>query len=80
MAKALGFKDAKDPMDFVNALTDLQKACGVDQLKMSDYGITLEELPQMAANAKETMGGLFLANPCELPHEGCVEILRKSYQ
>ena len=37
-----------------------------------------DEFEAIAANAKETMGGLFLANPCELLHEGgCVEILRK---
>ena len=80
MAKALGFKDAKEPMDFVKALTDLQKACGVDQLKMSDYGITLEELPQMAANAKETMGGLFEGDPVLVSEEAVTEIYRRSYR
>ena len=80
MAKALGFKDAKEPMDFVKALTDLQKACGVDQLKMSGYGITLEELPQMAANAKETMGGLFAGDPTFVSVEAAAEIYRRSYR
>ena len=45
MAKAMGKRDAKDPMDFVTALVDLQKACGVDELKMSDYGITPRGVP-----------------------------------
>lgn len=51
MAKALGEKDAADPMDFVKALAHLQAACGVDNLKMSDYGIKREDLPKMAKNA-----------------------------
>ena len=43
----MGKTDAKEPMDFVTALVDLQKACGVDELKMSDYGITPEESPNL---------------------------------
>ncbi|MDY4171746.1 MAG: iron-containing alcohol dehydrogenase, partial [Evtepia sp.] len=52
MAKAMGKTDAKEPMDFVTALVDLQKACGVEDLKMSDYGITPEEFPKFVANAR----------------------------
>ncbi len=58
MAKMLGMADAKEPMDFVNALAALQEACGVADLKMSDYGITLDELDTLAKNARDTMGGL----------------------
>ncbi|MBP1920826.1 hypothetical protein [Youngiibacter multivorans] len=36
MAKAMGIKDADEPEDFIAALMDLQKACGVDDLRMSD--------------------------------------------
>lgn len=80
MAKAMGMPEASRPEDFITALVNLQKACGVDGLKMSDYGFTQEEFGAIADNARETMGGLFLANPCELPKEGCVEILEKSYR
>lgn len=34
-----------------------QKDCGVDDLKMSDYGIQKSELETLAKNARETMGG-----------------------
>lgn len=47
----------------------LQKDCGVDNLKMSDYGFLPEESMTLAVNARETMGGLFLANPCEMTDE-----------
>lgn len=80
MAIALGKKDAGEPMDFVTALVDLQKACGVYGLKMSDYGIKAEEIEALAGNARHTMGGLFACDPAELSDENVVEILKKSYR
>lgn len=80
MAKAMGIKDADKPEDFITALVDLQKACGVAELKMSDYGITPDEFDKIATNARETMGGLFAANPCEMTHEDVVEVLKRSYR
>lgn len=80
MAQAMGVTNADKPQDFITALVELQKACGVDELKMSDYGFTPDEFDKIAANARETMGGLFFADPCELSHEDCVEILKKSYR
>ncbi|MGX9754986.1 iron-containing alcohol dehydrogenase [Clostridioides difficile] len=79
MAQALGMKDANKAEDFITALTKLQEACGVADLKMSDYGITPGDFNLIAKSARETMGGLFAANPCEMTHEDCVEILKKSY-
>lgn len=79
MAQAMGMKNANKPEDFITALVNLQKQCGVDQLKMSDYGITPDEFDTLATNARETMGGLFAANPCEMTHEDCVSVFEKSY-
>jgi hypothetical protein len=31
--------------------------CGIADLKMSDYGITSDEIDTLAKNARETMGG-----------------------
>lgn len=80
MAKALGKEDAATAQDFVDALVQLQKDCGVDDLKMSDYGIVESELETLAENARGTMGGLFMADPCEVDHKACVEIFRKAYR
>lgn len=80
MARALGNKDAKEPMDFVKGLAKLKKECGVDELKMSDYGVKLEELEKIAKNARETMGGLFACDVASLSDEDVVEIYRKSYK
>jgi alcohol dehydrogenase len=80
MAKAMGKEDATEAMDFVTALVDLQKACGVDDLKMSDFGITPDEFPKFAANARSTMGILFKMDRIELTDEDLVKIYTESYK
>lgn len=80
MARAMGMKDASKPEDFLTALAELQKACGVDNLKMSDYGFTRDECDTLARNARETMGALFAANPCEMTHEDCTAIFERAYK
>ena len=52
----------------------------MDSLKLFDPGFPPDEFDKIADNAKATMGGLFFADPCELTHEGCVNILKKSYR
>ncbi len=80
MARALGKEDATAPMDFVAALLNLQRACGVADLKMSDFGIERDDLRAYARNARETMGGLFQNDPAPLSEDDCVKILDQSYR
>lgn len=80
MARALGKTDAAAPEDFLAALAELQTKCGVSELKMSDYGITREELPEIAKNARKTMGHLFRVDPCVITDEEVVAMLQKSYR
>ncbi|MGI5905227.1 MAG: iron-containing alcohol dehydrogenase [Candidatus Pararuminococcus gallinarum] len=80
MARVMGIPDADKPEDFITALLQLQKDCGVGDLKMSDYGITADECMTLAVNARETMGGLFLANPCPMSDEECAGIFEKAYR
>lgn len=80
MAQALGKQNAGDPMDFVTALVELQEACGVADLKMSDYGIQKDECMTLAKNARATMGGLFGADPVPMTDEECAAIFEKSYR
>lgn len=80
MAQALGKQDASDPMDFVTALVELQEACGVADLKMSDYDIRKDECMALAKNARATMGGLFGADPVPMTDEECAAIFEKSYR
>ncbi|MDD3164662.1 MAG: iron-containing alcohol dehydrogenase [Oscillospiraceae bacterium] len=80
MAQAMGARDADKPEDFLTALEALQRACGVAELKMSDFGIDRTELDDMAKNARETMGALFSCDPCPMSHAQCVAIYEKSYR
>lgn len=80
MARALGKKNASKPMDFVDALVDLQKACGVDNLKLSDYDMKKEDLPAIAKNARFAMGGLFECDPHNFTDDEVLSILEKSYK
>jgi len=79
MAKAMGKMDATKAMDFVTALHDLRVACGVADLKMSDYGIKLENIEQYAKNAYDTMGALFRMDPKEISFADTVEIMKQSF-
>ena len=80
MARVMGTPNADKPEDFIAALIQLQKDCGVADLKMSDYGITPDEFMTLAVNARETMGGLFLANPCPMSDAECAGIFEKAYR
>ena len=80
MARAMGMPEADKPEDFLTALAQLQEACGVADLKMSDYGIRKDECMALAINARETMGGLFLANPCPMSDEECAGVFARAYR
>lgn len=85
MAKAMGepvesLPEAKRADAFVVALKKLIAACGMDDLKMSDFGITRAEIPELERNARETMGGLFEVDRYTLSHEDAIEILERSYR
>lgn len=80
MARAMGIPDASKPGDFITALVKLQADCGVDDLRMSDFGFKPDEAMTLAKGARSMQGGLFAANPCEMTDEDCAGILEKSFR
>lgn len=80
MAKAMGKADANDPMDFIEMLRALQQHCGVDGLRMSDYGIRAEEFATYVSDAKTTSGYAFKADRIELSDADCLAIYEASYR
>ncbi|MCD8391077.1 MAG: iron-containing alcohol dehydrogenase [Firmicutes bacterium] len=80
MARAMGIPNADKAEDFITALINLQKACGVADLKMSDFGIDKSECMTLAKGARSMQGGLFLANPCEMTDEDCALVFEKAYR
>lgn len=80
MAEAMTGEKSTDPMDFVRALASLQKSCGVDNLKMSDWEIIEEDLPRFVQNARENMGGLFTVDPAQLSDDLFLKIYKDAYR
>jgi alcohol dehydrogenase len=58
----------------------ISKACGVRDIKMSDYGIKKEEIPVLAENARSTMGGLFQMDRYSLSLNETIEIMNNAYK
>lgn len=79
MARAMG-KNATKAEDFIEALKEMQAACGVDNLKMSDYGISPDEFPKMVQNTRDAMGFLLQFDPIALSDEDMLNIYKKSYR
>ena len=80
MARVMGYPQSNNPQDFVTALVELQKACGVADLKMSDYGFEKSECMTLAKAARNLQGGLYAANPCETSDEDIAGIFERSYR
>ncbi len=80
MARVMGYPESNDPQDFVKALVELQEACGVADLKMSDYGFDKSECPALAKAARNLQGGLYAANPCETTDEDIAGIFERSFK
>lgn len=80
LARLMGNADARTPEDFLDALDQLLVACGVDGLKMGDWGLVPEEFDAIAANALSTTKVLFDHDPAPLSHDDVVAILQASWK
>lgn len=79
MARALGLADAAAPGDIHEALRRLQVACGVDDLRLSDYGFSREDMPKVARNVMDT-DGVFHFDPVHIGYDDVLGILECSYR
>ncbi len=80
IARALSGDQKAEAKDLVKILYEMEKECGVENLRMSEYGITREELEIICKNAVEYQGELFEIEPRPLSRERVMEILESSYQ
>ena len=80
MAKAMGVENPSSGKDFIKALDALIAAVGCDDLKMSDAGITKEELSLYPQKIHEVLGGDITADPLPLTDSDYLEIYLKSYR
>lgn len=80
MARLMGNASASEPADFIAELERLMAACHVDDLKMSDWGITEDELDAIATNGLSTNAALYAHDPSPLSHDDVLAILRASFR
>lgn len=80
MAEAMTLQKSNRPSDFIDALVRMQKECKVYGLKLSDWGIKMEDFPKMVQNARDTMGALFTLDPRPLTDEEVLNIYQKSFK
>lgn len=80
LAQAMGMPNATRPEDFLVVLANLQKACGVAELKMSKYGISLNECEKFMRNARDVMGIMFTADRVPMTDADVIDVFRNSYR
>lgn len=80
MAKVMGVEDASSGKDFIKALDDLIAAVGCADVKMSEDGITKDELKLYPAKVHHVLGGDLTADPLTLSDEDYLEIYEKAYR
>ena len=82
MAKAMGenidlLPEEEKAFAFISALKKLIKNIGMDDLKLSNFGIEKEEIEILAKNSMDTMGSLFKSSdPYKLSLEEVISIYK----
>lgn len=80
MAKAMGVENATSGKDFIKALDDLIASVGCADVKMSEDGITKEELKKYPAKVHEVLGGDITADPLPLSDEDYLTIYENAWK
>lgn len=80
LARLLGMPEADQPEDFIKAHVRLQEACGVADLKMSDYGIAPDEFDTFMRNTRKVMCIMFTGDRVQMSNEDIVRIFAESYK
>ena len=80
MARAMGVKNPESGKDFIKALDALIEAVGCKDLKMSDAGITKEEIRKWPKRIREVLGGDITADPLPLSDEDYLGIYERSFR
>lgn len=80
MALAMGVENPQSGKDFIAALDSLLESIGCNNLKMSDAGITREEIKGWPKHIHEVLGGDITADPLPLSDEDYLGIYERSFR
>lgn len=78
MAKALGVENATKASDFVDKLDEMLRACGVGELKLSEYGFKKDDAEAVCKKAR-AISGNFKNDPVPLSDQDVMNIYTKSF-
>ncbi len=67
------------PGAFVKALRKLIRDIGLESESLAKYGVTRKELPAMARNSFQTMGGLYKVTPVKMTVKDVTAILDRAF-
>ena len=74
-----GLSEKDQAMAFITGLKKLIKSIGLDQHKLSSFGIQRGDLRRLAENAFHTMGKLFAITPVKLTLDDATAIYERAY-
>jgi alcohol dehydrogenase len=74
-----GLSEKDQAMAFIAALQKLIKSVGLDQHKLSNFGVQRTDLRRLAENAFHTMGKLFAITPVKLTLDDATAIYERAY-
>jgi len=80
MARAMGVENPTSGKDFIDALDRLIASVGCQDLKMSEAGITRDELKLWPAHIHKVLGGDITADPLPLSDSDYLGIYERSYK
>lgn len=80
MARAMGVENPESGKDFIAALDSLIESVGCKDLRMSDEGITKEEIKIWPSRIREVLGGDITADPLPLSEDDYLGIYMRSFK
>ena len=76
----MGVENPRSGKDFIAALDALIESVGCKDLKMSEEGITKEEIKTWPSRIREVLGGDITADPLPLSDEDYLGIYERSFK
>lgn len=80
MAEKMTQQKSARPSDFLDALAIMQRECGVDNIKLSEWGITPADFDKFVGNAVDTGATMLSLDPRFLSKEEMASIYMDSYK
>jgi len=78
-ADTTGMNQQEQAAAFITCLKKLLADAGIGNEKLSDYGVTCEDIPRLAHNSHHAMGFLYDLTPVPLSEQDTAEIFKRAF-